>query len=364
MYIKPLRIFWINQIPCPEAIGMPKKEDDDMSDDKPIVSIILPVYKVEKYILKCLESIQNQSLSNFEAILVDDGSPDNCGKICEEFAAKDGRFKVIHQSNGGISNARNNGLAIAQGEYIGFVDPDDYIAIDMYEKLYQEAARTKADIVICDHFRLEKEEIIPRHSFEHDLVFDKNKAMQLVASDKITSYIWCKLYKRELFDNVQFLEGHDFEDLNILHELIHGSGKDAYIHDCLYYYFINPNGKIATLTVRTECDHFLAWQRRSDFLKKRYPELAGYAYELFTYCGARAYWLSCYFSDKKRAREVRDILKSEAKAILKSPHVRMKNKIRLLEVLLKINMYRFYIPKAIREGVEQIVKRKRISKTC
>lgn len=325
-----------------------------MPEDKPIISIILPVYKVEKYILRCLESIQNQSFTNFEAILVDDGSPDNCGKICEDFAARDKRFKVIHQSNGGLSNARNNGMAIATGEYFGFVDTDDYIADDMYEKLYQEADKTKADIVICDHYRLEKEGMIPRHSFERDLVLDKDEAMQLLASDKITSYVWCKLYKRELFDNVRFLEGHDFEDLAILHELIHASGKIAYIHDCLYYYFINPNGIIATLTVQKEYDHFLAWQRRRAFLKKLYPELADYTYELFTYCGTRSYWLSRYCNDKKRAREVRNILKSEAKAILKSPLVRMKNKIRLIEVLLKINIYRFYIPKAIRRGVESI----------
>ncbi|NLH44559.1 MAG: glycosyltransferase [Acholeplasmataceae bacterium] len=328
-----------------------------MTDEKPTISIILPIYKVEPYLLRCLESIQNQSFSNFEAILVDDGSPDNCGKICEEFAAKDSRFKVIHQANGGIANARNNGMKIAQGKYFGFVDPDDYIANNMYDKLYQAADRDKADIVICDHYRLEHDVVIPRHSFEHDEIFTAQEAMRLVASDKITSYVWCKLYKRELFDQVQFLEGYDFEDLNILHELVHHSQRVSYIHDCLYHYFINPSGVISTLTVQKEYDHFMAWKRRRDFLQKLYPDLADYTYELFTYCGTRSYWLSRYCGDRKAAQEVRALLKSEAKAIIKSPLVRTKQKIRLLEVLLHINLYRFYIPKAIRNGIERIVNK-------
>lgn len=325
--------------------------------DTPLVSIIVPIYNVEPYLLRCLDSISRQTLINIEAILVDDGSSDGCGGICDSYAQKDSRFKVIHQQNGGISNARNNGMKIARGRYFGFVDPDDYIADDMYQKLYQEAVRKDAEIVICDHFRVEKEGLIPRSSFEHNLVLAKYEAMQLVASDKITSYIWCKLYKRELFAKVAFLEGHDFEDLTILHELIHAVENIAYIHDCLYYYFINPKGVIATLTIQKEYDHFMAWKRRIAFLQKFYPDLADYAYEQFTYCGARSYWLSRYCRNKEAAEKVRSLLKKEAWKILCSQWVRTKNKIRLVEVLLKINMYRFYIPKAIRKGIERIADR-------
>ncbi|MGE4589807.1 MAG: glycosyltransferase [Acidaminococcaceae bacterium] len=323
--------------------------------NKPLLSIIVPIYNVEPYLLRCLESISRQTLSNFEAILVDDGSQDKGREICDSYAQKDTRFKVIHQVNGGISSARNSGVKMAQGQYLGFVDPDDYIAADMYERLLKEMMSKDADIVICDHFRLEKEGMIPRHGFAHDFVLDRNEAMQLIASDKLTSYLWCKLYKRNIFDQIYFPEGQYFEDLTVLHELFHAAEKIAYIHDCLYYYFINPKGIVATLTVQKEYDHFMAWQRRRIFFKKLYPELADYTYELFTYCGTRSYWLSRYCNDKKHAQEVRNILKSEAKAILTSPFVRMKNKIRLIEVLFKINLYQFYIPKAIRCGVESIV---------
>ena len=171
-----------------------------MTADKPIISIIVPVYKVEAHIEKCLSSIKEQTLANFEVILVDDGSPDNCGKICDEVAATDTRFRVIHQENGGLSNARNSGLAISKGQYIGFVDSDDYIAPDMYEKLYKEIARTEADIVICDHFRVEQGKPLPRTSFEKNKALTPQETIKLLAEDGLTSYIWCKLYKKELFE--------------------------------------------------------------------------------------------------------------------------------------------------------------------
>ena len=114
----------------------------------PKISIIVPVYKVEPYIHKCIDSILNQTFKEFELILVDDGSPDNCGNICDEYAKKDNRVRVIHKENGGISSARNIGLDVSNGEYIGFVDSDDYIKLDMYERLYNSCKVNNADISI------------------------------------------------------------------------------------------------------------------------------------------------------------------------------------------------------------------------
>ena len=116
---------------------------------KPLLSIIVPVYNVEKYIERCIKSILNQSFTNFELILVDDGSPDNCGKICDEYKKKDSRIKVIHKKNGGLSDARNAGLNIATGKYIGFVDSDDIIHPQMYEKLFNCINKYNSDIVQC-----------------------------------------------------------------------------------------------------------------------------------------------------------------------------------------------------------------------
>ena len=325
-----------------------------MTDERLIISIIIPIYNVEKYILRCLESIQNQTLSNFEAILVDDGSPDNCGKICDEFAATDTRFRVIHQENGGLSNARNSALAIARGEYIGFVDSDNYIEPDMYEKLYKEIVRTEADIVICDHFRVEQEKLIPMTSFARNRVFTREELMEKLADASLKSYFWNKLYKKELFEEVRSIEGYNFEDLAILHELVHRATKIAYLNEPLYYYFINFKGLVANLTTKNEYDHFIAWHRRLIFLREHYPEYVELTYNSFINCGARAYWLGRYCKKDDLTRNVRELLSRDAKYFLRSPNVRLKNKVRFLEVLLRINMYMFYIPKAIRNGVEHL----------
>ncbi len=113
------------------------------------ISIIVPVYKVEPYLRKCVDSILAQTFTDFEVILVDDGSPDNSGKICDEYASKDSRVRVIHKENGGLSSARNAGIDVARGKYLGFVDSDDYIEKDMYELLYDNIVKEQADLSIC-----------------------------------------------------------------------------------------------------------------------------------------------------------------------------------------------------------------------
>ena len=134
-----------------------------MPIQSPTISIIVPVYKVEKYLQKCIDSILAQTFRDFELILVDDGSPDNCPALCDAAAQKDARIRVIHQKNGGLSAARNAGLDIARGEWIGFVDSDDAIEPEMYKTLYDIAVQENADVVVCN-FRLVMKPEIPLHA--------------------------------------------------------------------------------------------------------------------------------------------------------------------------------------------------------
>ena len=127
-----------------------------MPCEKPLLSIIVPVYNVENYLQKCIDSILAQTLTDFELILVDDGSPDGCPALCDAAAAKDARVRVIHQKNGGLSAARNAGLDVARGAWIGFVDSDDYIAPEMYEKLYRAVQSTGADLALCDYAKVDE----------------------------------------------------------------------------------------------------------------------------------------------------------------------------------------------------------------
>lgn len=208
-----------------------------MSCEKPLLSIIVPVYDVERYLPKCMDSILAQTFTDFELILVDDGSPDNCPALCDAAAAKDARIRVIHQKNGGLSAARNAGLDAARGAWIGFVDSDDYIAPEMYEALYQAVQSTGADLALCDyaevdeagapcqsmHIRLEKKDFTGR-----DLL--KN------ATDSTIQPAWNKLYRRDIFAQLRYPEGKLNEDLFLIPEICLNTQKAVVVPKALYYY--------------------------------------------------------------------------------------------------------------------------------
>ncbi|EGO6689884.1 glycosyltransferase, partial [Enterococcus faecalis] len=163
----------------------------------PKISIIVPVYNVEKYLEKCVRSILAQTFTDFELILVDDGSPDSSGAMCDQFAEQDQRVKVIHKENGGLSDARNAGIEIATGEYLGFVDSDDYIADDMYELLYTNIVKEDADLSICGIYDVyEGKEPVEKQ--QQYIVLDKVAAMKMILEAKVVSvHAVNKLYKKE-----------------------------------------------------------------------------------------------------------------------------------------------------------------------
>ena len=239
---------------------------------KPLLSIIVPVYNVEKYIERCIKSILNQSFTNFELILVDDGSPDNCGKICDEYKKKDSRIKVIHKKNGGLSDARNAGLNIATGKYIGFVDSDDIIHPQMYEKLYNCINKYNSDIVQCKFKKFKKiediEKSLNRHNESVEEYTNKEAIIDMIDNNKINVNTWNKLYKRELFENERFPKGKIHEDEFLTYKLIYKSNKVAYINEELYYYYQNDNGIMNGSNLLKWLDRIEALEERSNFFLK------------------------------------------------------------------------------------------------
>ena len=189
-----------------------------------LISVIIPVYKVEKYINRCVESVLVQNYHNIEVILVDDGSPDNCGIICDKYAETDSRIKVIHKKNGGLSDARNAGLDIATGQYICFIDSDDYIEKDMLKDMYDNIVRTGADITICNycavdnegHKQWESEDISDGEWTEKE--FWKNFYDAFEGMYYYYVVAWNKLYSRKIFDERHFpgLSGHINKKLYML----------------------------------------------------------------------------------------------------------------------------------------------------
>ena len=211
-----------------------------MRERQGYITVIVPVYNVEKYLDRCMESILAQTYTKLEIILVDDGATDSSGAICDFYAQKDARVQVIHKENGGLSSARNAALDIAQGEYIGFVDSDDYISVDMFEKLYQACVQYESEIAICCHYtergdRLLIEEPIVDESIQYTGV----EALELLIRDQgIRNYAWDKLYKASLFQSIRYPDGRNYEDIATTYLLFYRAKRICSIPRYLYYYQI------------------------------------------------------------------------------------------------------------------------------
>lgn len=213
----------------------------------PEISVIVPIYKVEKYLPHCIDSIMNQTFTDLEIILVDDGSPDNCGKICDEYAAKDSRIRVIHKENGGLSDARNAGISIAKGKYVGFVDSDDFIESQMYEVLYNMIIRDCSDIAICGVYHHFKAGKYPHYSPKECYVCDGKEAFVLSLEGKKVIVSACsKLYQKNVFDNICFRTGKTYEDAFFLSSLLLPDIKVS-ITTTSYYNYCHRNNSITTV---------------------------------------------------------------------------------------------------------------------
>lgn len=209
--------------------------------EEPLISIIVPIYKVEKYLKECVDSILAQTYQNFELILVDDGSPDSCPAMCDEFAKQDSRVVVIHKENGGLSDARNAGLDIAKGEYIGFVDGDDYISPRMYETLINRILSDKSDFAVCEHARVDDLGKIIEFPKSQQKVNRKYYSPDEFISELFIcngAYVvaWNKLYRKDIFAKLRFPFGKQHEDEFIIHHVIAQCKRISYVGDVLYYY--------------------------------------------------------------------------------------------------------------------------------
>ncbi len=208
----------------------------------PKISIIVPVYNVEQFLRRCLDSILSQTFQDFEVVLVNDGSTDNSGQICREYARKDPRIVFIEKENGGLSSARNTGLDAAKGEYVGFVDSDDYIAPDMYKFLYENLVKYGADISICSfYFVYEDGRICHTKPGGVCRCMNNEEAIRTLLGRKhFENYVCDKLYKKVLFDRIRFPENELYEDIAVTYKLLDSSQTVIYKSEPKYYYVQRP----------------------------------------------------------------------------------------------------------------------------
>ena len=217
----------------------------------PLVSVIVPVYKVEKYLVRCLDSLRGQSLHDIEIILIDDASPDSCGKTCEEYAAKDVRFKVIHHAeNRGLSEARNTGIKHAIAEFLMFVDSDDYVHKDFCKLAYECAVQNTADLVLFECKVLKPSEIFVSCDDNNDFLSAVSKtrteALELTYGGSVGVMAWNKLYRKRLFNDISYPPGFLYEDIGTTYKLILKADSIYYLDRILYYNY-RREGSLTTL---------------------------------------------------------------------------------------------------------------------
>lgn len=254
-------------------------------ENNPKISVIVPAYNIEKYIAKCLDSIINQTYSNLEIIVVDDGSKDDTGVIMDEYSKKDDRIKIIHQKNRGLSGARNSGLKIATGDYIGYVDGDDAIDPDMYARMMKACLDENAELAVCGYDCVDEDGILLELSATCSLngnrdtihVLPRLGALKTYLSDNkpyhIYNSVWSKLFKREIIDGIEFAEGHNSEDIMYTAAAMVNCTTCVFVDSPLYHYvqsrpdsIMNVSQKLAD---RRFNDELPFWEEQIELFKEK-----------------------------------------------------------------------------------------------
>ena len=243
----------------------------------PLISVIVPVYKVEEFLSKCVNSIRNQTYKDLEIILVDDGSPDNCGAMCDVYALEDPRIKVIHKPNGGLSDARNAGIDIAQGEYIGFVDSDDWIEPEMYETMLALAQKYEVKLVcagrydVSEHTGQQVKGLCPE---QEEVVSGEELAGRIFLWQGLDSAAWDKLYHRSLWETRRYPYGRVNEDLPVTYLTALEAGRVALCPIPLYNYFHRAGSITSAGNVTDKTFHYPEHALQIyDTICREYPEL-------------------------------------------------------------------------------------------
>lgn len=240
-----------------------------------LISVIVPIYNVEPFLPRCIDSIINQTYRDLEIILVDDGSPDNCGTICDDYAKKDSRIIVIHQKNAGQGAARNAGLSIARGTYIGFVDSDDWIAPSMYETLADNLIKEKADIAVCGRYlEYESGEAVSAFCFQGVRVFDSHEASRrFLLSEGIDAAVWDKLYTKKLWCYTRFPSEYVSEDVPIISQMLVRADRVVHCGVPLYYY-LQRGGSSSHSAFNAKSAGLYYYSKEANvLLTRQFPEL-------------------------------------------------------------------------------------------
>lgn len=294
------------------------------------ISVVIPVYKTEAYLTACLESVVGQTYSNLEIFLVNDGSPDGCGAICEAFAAKDNRIRVIHQDHQGPSGARNTALDMASGAYVTFVDSDDFLEPDTLERLYGALCKTGADVAACGTVICsEQGQLLSQTALSQERRYRGEEQLRsLLTETVIGTAPWGKLYRRHLFETIRFPAGKYHEDVFIAHQVLHASSATVVCPFAGYWYRQVP---FSIMHAPFEPRHFHGVEggrERLAFIRAHYPALEGYARAALVYAAARCAvrMIDSRYTDPALFHELQDEMRRGARVFFKQSPCSVKTK--------------------------------------
>jgi len=322
-----------------------------MSNKDKLISIIVPIYKVEKYLKKCIESILKQTYKNIEIILVDDGSPDNCGKICDYYKQMDKRIKVIHKNNGGLSEARNYGIREARGDYLLFVDSDDFIAENICEILINNINKYSADMAICNFYYVfeNKKAIKNEMSSKKDVqVLEKENIIReyFLNYSVDLNVAWNKLYKKDIFKGknaILFPVGKLHEDTYIMYKIYYNLNKLVRINKPLYYYRQRNDSIISSFSIKNVED-IMGYIKDYYIFSKNVDEDLRQMIQIecikqYIGCIRRSMKANIFNDVKYLIYDMRNIIINNTKKIFNNKYASFKIKKHYLLIKLKIEIY-------------------------
>lgn len=313
-----------------------------------IISVIVPIYNVEKYLEKCINSILDQTFKKYELILVDDGSTDKCGKICDDYSKKYSQIKVIHKKNGGLSDARNAGIVIALGDYITFVDSDDYLDNEYLQNMYEMAIKFSADLVMCDSqnvYENKKNTLIKNDNIVSEVI-TKEQAYKKILLQEGTDVSACrKLYKTKIFKDNKILYpvGEIYEDIQVIDKVVESCSKIV-ITNYIGYYYLQRNGSI--MYGKMSQKNFIlieAITKLTSFIKENYPNISYAANKRYVYCNFHILGRAIFDKNyEEECNKIRDNILKYSDEIFKSNLYSLKEKIATRTLKMGLKPYKCF----------------------
>lgn len=313
-----------------------------MKENK-LISVIVPVYKVEKYLAKCIDSILNQIYSNFELVLVDDGSPDNCGLICDKYAETDMRIRVIHKPNGGLSDARNVGVSFATGDYITFIDSDDYIDSYFLKNFADILQNEDADLIITGVVNFYENDISidSQISNEYEVLTHEQTYEKMLLQDGMDVNATAKLYRKSIFDNIKYPVGELYEDIKVIYDVVESVDTIIFSKYRGYFYLQRTDSIMYSNMSSKKLILLDTVKRLKSLIQENYPNIENAAIRRYVYCNfhllGRAIFDNLFINE---CREMRKNILEYQNLILNNDIFSKKEKIATLFLKLGLMPYK------------------------